>query len=815
MQYDSAYLSWDTGNYVDALNRLQRVLTGPDGDRFFEPAALLTGELFHTTEIAPPNQYVVAITGTQAPKWSPDGRNFAFESSLGPVRTIHAYHWANGDTRLLARVNGYSVSFSADASKIVFLRVVEDDELRAARAAAAAAGGRGGRAGGGGATAALEAAKAVVVVRDIAADTESVLPTPGITRESVMFGPGDQIFVTGVKGSGEAQVFRVGGNEPQQITTSPGAKRVLASLAGNKLLVGIGNASFGILDPATRDFRTYDGTSFTASASGSHIVFLSRVDSENAVAIVSARASEPPVIVKRTTMPLANPVVSPDGRRVIFQMTPREDSELYLIDADGKNEKRITREIQHDHTPRFLTSTRAIGLIGENRHRRSYVYDLENTQRTRLFHNNQIRTVSMEYFWAPSPDGSRVLIVSDRDGDTISPERGVYVIDLGTKIDKADLVVRIDSMKAAETRLRERGRLMFAPIAGRIRTVLQEASTPRVYANEKALYEFDSKYITQPGNQKAAEYIYNTLKSYGYEPEYQWFEPRPGVRTANVIVTLRGTVNPELLYVVSSHYDSVERGPGADDDTSGACALLEAARLLAGKPLAATIKFAWFTGEEAGLLGSREFVRRAVESGDKIVGALNNDMIGWANDHRLDNTIRYSNAGLRDLQHAAAFQFTNLITYDSRYYQSTDAQAYFDAYGDIVGGIGSYPILGNPHYHQSHDQLETINHQLVTEVAKTTVASLMLMASSPSRLKDLTAQLNGTGVQVRWTPAPETGVRGYLVAYGPANDPTRKTVRVNTPTATLADAKAGDAVWVKAVSNGGFESWDWAKVIVQ
>jgi Zn-dependent M28 family amino/carboxypeptidase len=286
------------------------------------------------------------------------------------------------------------------------------------------------------------------------------------------------------------------------------------------------------------------------------------------------------------------------------------------------------------------------------------------------------------------------------------------------------------------------------------------------------------------------------------------------VRTANVIATLRGTVNPELTYVVSSHYDSVERGPGADDDTSGATALLEAARLLAGRPMAATIRFAWFTGEEAGLLGSREFVRRAVAAGEKIVGALNNDMIGWANDHRLDNTIRYSNAGLRDLQHAAAFLFTNLITYDSRYYQSTDAQAYFDAYGDIVGGIGSYPILGNPHYHQVHDVLETINHQLVTEVAKTTAASLMLMAASPARLKDLTATASNGGVQVRWAAAPERGVRAYTIRYGPAADQLR-TTRVLAPNATLSAAKAGDLIWVKAVGANGLESWDWARTVVK
>jgi hypothetical protein len=107
-------------------------------------------------------------------------------------------------------------------------------------------------------------------------------------------------------------------------------------------------------------------------------------------------------------------------------------------------------------------------------------------------------------------------------------------------------------------------------------------------------------------------------------------------------------------------------------------------------------------------------------------------MVGWQSDQRLDNTIRYSNDGIRDLQHAAAMLFTDLITYDSRYYQNTDAHAYYEAYGDIVGGIGSYPILGNPHYHQSHDVLETIDQQLVAEVSKTTVATIMWMASSPT-----------------------------------------------------------------------------------
>jgi Zn-dependent M28 family amino/carboxypeptidase len=97
-------------------------------------------------------------------------------------------------------------------------------------------------------------------------------------------------------------------------------------------------------------------------------------------------------------------------------------------------------------------------------------------------------------------------------------------------------------------------------------------------------------------------------------------------------------------------------------------------------PQPATIIFASFTGEEAGLLGSREFVRQAKADSLKFVGALNNDMLGWSNDNRLDNTIRYSNAGIRDVQHAAAFLFTRMITYDAFYYKSTDAAAFYDGY---------------------------------------------------------------------------------------------------------------------------------------
>jgi peptidase M28-like protein len=226
--------------------------------------------------------------------------------------------------------------------------------------------------------------------------------------------------------------------------------------------------------------------------------------------------------------------------------------------------------------------------------------------------------------------------------------------------------------------------------------------------------------------------------------------------------------------------------------------------------------FASFTGEEGGLLGSREFVRRAVADKLHVVGALNNDMIGWSHDDRLDNTIRYSNPGIRDIQHGAAMLFTRLITYDALYFKGTDAASLYDAYGDVIGGIGSYPVLASPHYHQASDRLEFENHQLIAETAKTTVASAMRLASSPSRLTQL--KIEGTrapsSVIVTWAPSPEHHVASYIVAYGPPADPLRRRIVVTEPRAMLTQIAPGTVVCVKAVNARGLDGWDWARITV-
>jgi hypothetical protein len=411
------------------------------------------------------------------------------------------------------------------------------------------------------------------------------------------------------------------------------------------------------------------------------------------------------------------------------------DWEVFVVNREDLKIERVTSEIQHDRLSQFLTEDLLLAIKGERRHQRSYLYNLENGRNIRLLHNNTVRTIAPEYEWAIHPEKQMILFVSERDGDTMSPERGVYLMDMENKISPEVLLERITANLASEKDLFKNGEQLFSSISSQVEARTTEVSERRIYEIELQMSSFGSKYITEPGNALARDYLFELFKSFGYEPQLQWFEAR-GVKTANVLVTLEGTKNPELIYVLSSHFDSNRRSPGADDNTSATAVTLEAARILKSHPQPATIIFALFTGEEAGLLGSREFVSQAVKNELNIVGALNNDMIGWCENNRMDNTIRYSNEKIRDIQHAASFLFSELITYDTRYIKSTDAAAYYEEFGDIVGGIGSYPVLGSPFYHQITDRIETVNFHLIGEVAKSTIAALMCLASHPSPVSE-------------------------------------------------------------------------------
>lgn len=793
-RFDRAFYAWDAGAYDSALVDLRAVLAAPDADAYHDRVAELTGEIWRTVEVA---------KDARAPQWSADGRHLAFETGTGAARKVNVVRLEAGNAKVV-ETEGLAASFAPDGRSIAFLRL-----------------GAGGRAAI--RWVPLTGGAPVDIPIDAPAATGLTLYGASPLRAAVLVGTvGDTAArlmtreLTGADGTWHQ--IAISGRQPVELLRSPDGMRVLVGLgergAFARVIPGFaaGSRTDGFAEvigtaigPAMR------GAQYTWSRDGSSYAWVEMAGDSARLRV--RRGNGEPTTATTLSGAWMAPVLSPSGRSVAYARMLREDWELFAAPSDGSAApRRITREIQHDLYPQFLSEDRLLAVMGEARHRRSHLYDLTSGTRTRMFHNNTVRTVAPEYEWVPSPDGSRVAVVSERDGDTVTPHRHLYITDLTTRVTRSELIARVESSLTAERALRAEGRRIFAPIAAQVRAAVAEVNVGRIYDYQKTLFSFDSKHISQPGNWGATEWLQRQYREFGLTTHLQRFNTVQGteIEVANVIATIPGTVNPELIYVVGAHFDSRAEGPGADDNTSGTAMILEAARVLATRPLPATVMFVAFTGEEAGLRGAREFGRRMKDS-IHVVGALNNDMMGWSNDHRLDNTIRYSNPGIRDLQHAAAIGFSSLITYDAFYYKSTDAQALYDAWGDIVGGIGSYPILGNPHYHQVHDVLETINHRQLAETSKTTIATIMLMASSPSRLTALTAQ----GKVVSWNAGVEKGIVRYLVRYGPAEDPMRHSLTVTSPRATIPTLQAGWHVAVKAVNAAGLEGWDWARAVVQ
>ncbi|MGA8047302.1 MAG: M28 family metallopeptidase [Dermatophilaceae bacterium] len=101
--------------------------------------------------------------------------------------------------------------------------------------------------------------------------------------------------------------------------------------------------------------------------------------------------------------------------------------------------------------------------------------------------------------------------------------------------------------------------------------------------------------------------------------------------TSNVLAELPGK-NPNNVVMSGAHLDSVNEGPGINDNGSGSAALIEIAEQLGKVRPQNTVRFAWWGAEEASLVGSTYYVNNLTqEELDKIAVYLNYDMIGSPN----------------------------------------------------------------------------------------------------------------------------------------------------------------------------------------
>lgn len=105
-----------------------------------------------------------------------------------------------------------------------------------------------------------------------------------------------------------------------------------------------------------------------------------------------------------------------------------------------------------------------------------------------------------------------------------------------------------------------------------------------------------------------------------------------GVATTYNVFAESNDGDPNNVVMVGAHLDSVNAGPGINDNGSGSAALLEVAEQMAKVKPVNKVRFAWWGAEESGLVGSTHYVNNlSQEDRNKITLYLNFDMVGSPN----------------------------------------------------------------------------------------------------------------------------------------------------------------------------------------
>jgi Zn-dependent M28 family amino/carboxypeptidase len=138
--------------------------------------------------------------------------------------------------------------------------------------------------------------------------------------------------------------------------------------------------------------------------------------------------------------------------------------------------------------------------------------------------------------------------------------------------------------------------------------------------------------------QRVADYLEAQLRAAGHAAVRQTFRARgKDVHNIDAVIEASGA-DPEVI-VVGAHYDSARGTPGANDNATGAAAVLELARLLADlrDKTAKRIRLVLFVNEELPYygtpdMGSLHYARMLFERGERVVAMYSLETMGYFSD---------------------------------------------------------------------------------------------------------------------------------------------------------------------------------------
>lgn len=267
--------------------------------------------------------------------------------------------------------------------------------------------------------------------------------------------------------------------------------------------------------------------------------------------------------------------------------------------------------------------------------------------------------------------------------------------------------------------------------------------------------EYIASQLEQMGIQPLYETYYEPFKAYAAERQkksrYQVHPDSIAVLTEgvhrvlsmnNILGVIKG-IDTTQYVIVGAHYDHLGIDSslandaiynGADDNASGVSAVLQIAKafLASGKQPERNVIFAFWDGEEKGLLGSKYFVQSAPFM-HQVKGYLNFDMIGRNSNEAVPAQFDY-------FYTEAYPAFGDWVKRDISKYKLNLVPVYHP-WDKPIGGSDNasfaqldIPIIwyhtnGHPDYHQPTDHAEKLNWNKVVEITKASFLNMWNMAN--------------------------------------------------------------------------------------
>ena len=339
--------------------------------------------------------------------------------------------------------------------------------------------------------------------------------------------------------------------------------------------------------------------------------------------------------------------------------------------------------------------------------------------------------------------------------------------------------------------------------------------------------------------------------------------PEP-TEVVNVIAVQRGLLDPDRVVVMSGDIDSrvtdvmnaTADSPGANDNPPGMAGTIEAARVLCQTKFPGTIVYAGLSGEEQGLYGGQILAAHAKEQGWRVMGVLNNDMIG--NIHGINGVINNTTArvfseGTRDNETEREGRMRRFMggEVDSpsrniarlvdrladEYIPNLDVMMIYrlDRFGrgghhrpfNEAGMPGVRIMETNEHYHRQHEDIRTengihygdvvegVDFDYARKLTALNVVTLASMAGAPPFPADVTlegAVRPSTTIkwQVRGDERQTANLRAFKIYWRLTTDAQwrwSRTVSADARELTLENIVIDNYFFgVAAVANDGLES---------